>query len=88
MAKRSSKRVARPLFGYKDTLSAGAGKIRYLYVEDLSWTLKLISYTKFILAGVVAQWYSACLACVRHWVQSLAPHKNKIQVLCSPTTEK
>ncbi|MFY0304421.1 hypothetical protein V4Y02_23495 [Escherichia coli] len=28
-------------------------------------------------AGVVAQWWSACLACVKHWVQSSAPHKSK-----------
>lgn len=25
-------------------------------------------------AGVVALWWSAFLACVRHWVKTLAPH--------------
>ncbi|KAG3280497.1 hypothetical protein H1C71_007482, partial [Ictidomys tridecemlineatus] len=39
-------------------------------------------------AGIVAQRESASLICVRHWVQSSAPHKNIIKVLCPPITEK
>jgi hypothetical protein len=32
-------------------------------------------------AGDVAQWWSACTACIRHWVQSLLPPKKKKKIL-------
>ena len=39
--------------------------------------LKTIFKEALKRAGVVAQWQSTRLACMRHWVQFLAPHINK-----------
>jgi hypothetical protein len=49
----------------------------YLSVLDLEQFLVCIIKNNVSGAGSVAHWKSACLACARPWVQSLAQKKEK-----------
>jgi hypothetical protein len=55
-----------------------SNKIYIFLVVYSSFTHYCISTKTWKQARDIAQWFSVCLACMRHWVQSPAPQKKAI----------